>query len=135
MSYKATNIISPDSLHAMAEEFYPIISMKVTTDDPEGLCERITHLSSLMATTGKMLADAKYWKDDAVKNSVLTALKDAKRGNLPASTLNELIKADCRDFNYLVNWIEQLDKECKYQIEALRTLISLRKQEMATFNN
>jgi len=81
-----------------------------------------------------MLADAKYWKDKAMKESVLTQLKDAKRSSLPASVMNELIKAECRDLNYLVNWIEQQDKDCKYQIELLRTLISLRKQEMATFN-
>lgn len=118
----------------MAREFEPIIKMQVASDDPEALVNRATHIASIMATTGKMLADAKYWRDKAMKESILTQLKDAKRSGIPASIMNELIKADCRDLNYLVNWIEQSDKDCKYQIELLRTLISLRKQEMATFN-
>jgi len=132
--FQASGIISPGELFKMATEFAPIIKTEVPSDDPEALATRATHIASLMATTGKMLADAKYWKDKAVKESILTQLKDAKRSSLPASVMNELIKAECRDLNYLVNWIEQQDKDCKYQIELLRTLISLRKQEMATFN-
>lgn len=129
-----TGIISPEELLKMAQKFEPAIKMEIVTDDPEALVNRAAHIASIMATTGKMLADAKYWRDKAMKESVLTQLKDAKRSSLPASVMNELIKAECRDLNYLVNWIEQQDKDCKYQIELLRTLISLRKQEMATFN-
>jgi hypothetical protein len=132
--FQATGIISPEELFKMAREFEPIIKMQVASDDPDALVNRATHIASIMATTGKMLADAKYWRDKAMRESILTQLKDAKRSGIPASVMNELIKADCRDLNYLVNLIEQQDKDCKYQIELLRTLISLRKQEMATFN-
>lgn len=134
MTFQAKNIIDPDKLFQMAAEFHPIIALQVSTDDTQALSERATHIASIMATTGKMLADAKYWRDKAVKDSVLTQLKDAKRSSLPASVMNELIKAECKDYNYLVNWIEQEDKDCKYQIELLRSLISLRKTEMTTFN-
>lgn len=75
----------------MATEFDPIIKLQVTTDDTEALSIRASHIASVMATTGKMLADAKYWRDQAIKNSVLTQLKDAKRSSLPASVMNELI--------------------------------------------
>lgn len=135
MNFTAKNIIEPERLFSMAAEFEPVISLQITTDDPEQLVSRSTHIASIMATTGKMLADAKYWRDQAVKNSILTQLKDAKRSSLPASVMNELIKADAKEFNYLVNWIEQQDKDCKYQIELLRSLISLRKTEMSNFNH
>lgn len=134
MTFQAKNIIDPERLFQMATEFYPVIAMQISTDDTQALSERANHIASIMATTGKMLADAKYWRDKAVKDSVLTQLKDAKRSSLPASVMNELIKAECKDYNYLVNWIEQEDKDCKYQIELLRSLISLRKTEMTTFN-
>lgn len=118
----------------MATEFEPIIKMQISTDDCDALANRLAHIQSIMASTGKMLADAKYWRDKEMKNSVLSQLKDVKRSGIPASIMNELIKAECRDYNYLVNWIEQQDKDCKYQVEALRTLISLRKTEMNTFS-
>jgi hypothetical protein len=130
MTFQAKNIIDPEKLFQMATEFQPIVGLQISTDDTEALSNRSTHIASIMATTGKMLADAKYWRDKAVKDSVLTQLKDAKRSSLPASVMNELIKAETKDYNYLVNWIENLDKDCKYQIELLRTLISLRKTEM-----
>jgi len=134
MTFQAKNIIDPDKLFQMATEFQPIVSLQISTDDTEALSNRATHIASIMATTGKMLADAKYWRDKAVKDSVLTQLKDAKRSSLPASVMNELIKAEAKEYNYLVNWIEQMDKDCKYQVELLRSLISLRKTEMTTFN-
>ena len=134
MTFQAKNIIDPEKLFQMATEFQPIVGLQISTDDTEALSNRATHIASIMATTGKMLADAKYWRDKAVKDSVLTQLKDAKRSSLPASVMNELIKAEAKDYNYLVNWIEQMDKDCKYQIELLRSLISLRKTEMTTFN-
>lgn len=134
MSFQAKNIIDPEKLFQMATEFQPIVAAEVTTDDIESLMNRATHIATIMATTGKMLADAKYWRDKAVKDSVLTQLKDAKRSSLPPSVMNELIKAEAKEYNYLVNWIEQQDKDCKYQVELLRSLISLRKTEMTTFN-
>lgn len=129
------NIATPQDLFRMATEFQPTISLQVTTDDPEALIERLAHVTSLMSNTGKMLADAKYHRDIALKNSILSQLKDAKRSILPASVMNELNKATCHDLNYLVNWIEQQDKDLKYQSEALRTMISMRKTEMQTFNS
>ena len=134
MTFQAKNIIDPDKLFQMATEFQPIVGLQMSTDDTEALSNRAAHLASIMSTTGKMLADAKYWREKAVKESVLTQLKDAKRSSLPASVMNELIKAEAKEYNYLVNWIEQMDKDCKYQIELLRSLISLRKTEMTTFN-
>lgn len=125
------DILTPEALYKMAKEFHEIIGLKMETDDPDAYIMRGNELVALMATTGKMLADAKYWKDQAIKNSVLNALKDELGLKLPASTLNELIKAESKELNYLVNWITQLDKECKYQIDLLRSLISLRKTEMS----
>lgn len=125
------NVLSADELLKMATEFEPIIKTEMGTEDHDALARRASHLASIMSTTGKMLADAIYWQDKAMKESILHRLKGT---GLPTSTLNNLIKADCQDINYLVNWIEQQNKECKYQVELLRTLISLRKQEMATFN-
>lgn len=125
------NILEPEKLFELAAKMHAVASMKMEGDDPSIYEERANEVCAWMATSGKALADAKYWKDKAIKNNVLNALKDVKKCGLPASTLNELIKADGHDLNYLANWIEQIDKEFKYQSDMLRSLISLRKQEMA----
>lgn len=116
MTFKATNIQTPEQLFPLAQAIYEFIKVP-PNDDIESCVQRGHELTAYMANTGKMYADAKYWKDQEMKNSVLTALKDAKKCNLSATALNELIKAECKDINYLCNWIEQLDKEVKYQLE------------------
>lgn len=129
MTFKATNIQTLEHLFILSQAIHDFLKMEVS-DEIEGCIKRGHELTAYMANTGKMLADAKYHRDQEIRNSALLSLKDSKRCGLPASTLNELIKADCKEINYLVNWIEQLDKEAKYQLEWLRTVVSKQKEEM-----
>lgn len=130
MTFEAKNIIVPDELFKMASQAQEMLKVKMEGDDPGAYVERANEISSWMSTTGKMLADARYWRDKAVKECVLTSLKDSKRSSLPASVMNELIKSECREYNYLVNWIEEINKGTKYQCDLLRSIISYRKSEM-----
>lgn len=128
--FQPKNLITPEDLFPQAQAIFDFLKEEVPADNIEVCIQRGHELGAYMANTGKMLADARYWKDKAVRESVLFQLKDSKRSTLPASVLNELIKADTKDYNYLVNWIEQLDKEVKYQLEWLRTCVSKEKAQM-----
>jgi hypothetical protein len=120
------NIQTPEQLYPLAEKIHEFLKMEVHTDDIDAAVKRGHELAAYMANTGKMLADAKYWKDKAMSESIVKRLNV----NLPASTLNELVKAECKDCNYLATWIEQLDKEVKYHLEWLRTCVSKEKAQM-----
>lgn len=124
------NVQTPEQLYQLAESIHEFLTAKVAPDDINVIEERGHELAAYMANTGKMLSDARYWKDQALSNSILKRL-DVK---LPASTLNELVKAECKNENYLVNWIEQLDKETKYQLDWLRSCLSKAKEEMRVAN-
>lgn len=124
------NIQNTEQLFSLAEKIHEFLKMEVHTDDIEVAVSRGHQLTAFMANTGKMLADARYWKDKAVKDSILYQIRDSKAMSLPASVLNELIKADTKDFNYLVNMIERLDRETVHQLDWLRTIISKAKEEM-----
>ncbi len=128
--FQPKNIMTPEEIFPTATAIYEYLKEEVHADDIEVCVQRGHELAAYMANTGKMLADARYWKDKAVRESILTQMKDFRRSAIPASTLNDLIKAETRDLNYLVNWVEQLDKECKYQLEWLRTCISKAKEEL-----
>lgn len=124
------NIQSSEQLFSLAEKIHEFLKMEVHTDDIEVAVSRGHELAAYMANTGKALADARYWKDKAVKDSILYQMRDSKVMNLPASVLNELIKADSKDFNYLVTWFERLDRECTHQLDWMRTIVSKGKEEM-----
>lgn len=128
--FQAKNIQTPEEIFPLAQAIYDYLKEQIQSDEIEVCVQRGHELAAYMANTGKMLADAKYWKDKATRESVLFQLKDSKRSSLPASVLNELIKSETRELNYLVNWTEQLDKEVKYQLEWLRTCVSKAKEEM-----
>lgn len=124
------NIQTEEQLSALAEEIHTFLIQEVHTDDIEVAVSRGHELAAYMANTGKALADAKFLKDKAVSTSILSKLRDTKVLNLPASVLNELIKAETRDINYLVNWFDRLDRECVHQLNFLITCISKAKVEM-----
>jgi hypothetical protein len=126
-----TNLQTPEQLFSLAEAIHTFLKDKVTADDMNTIEDRGHELAAYMANTGKMLSDARYWRDEALKGSII---KQIGKNQLPASTLNELVKAECKNENYLVNWIEQLDKETKYQLEWLRSCLSKAKEEMRIAN-
>lgn len=101
------------------------------SEDPTEATLRGNDLAVYISRTGKMLADAKYHRDKRLKGTSMTKIKElGKDLNIPASTLNELIKSSCYLENYLVNWIERLNRTAVHQLEWCRTLISKAKEEM-----
>lgn len=125
------DLLSPERLYEIAAEIHAVLKIRMVGDDPAAYVTRANELVSWMANTGKMLADARYHRDKAVKSSTMNLLKDGNLIKLPASTINELIKGENASLNYLCNWIEQLDKEVKHNLDLLRTLISYAKTELA----
>ena len=80
-----------------------------------------------------MLADSKYHQDQKLKSSVFQTLKDtAKLAGLSATAINKLIDANCEQENYMVNWIERLNRTATHQLDWCRTLVSKAKEEMRT---
>lgn len=100
------------------------------SDEPAEIEQRGNDLSVYMARSGKLLADAKYHKDLAVKDSILKRLDV----NISASALNKLIDADCHDENYYVNWMERINRTATHQMDWIRSVLSKIKQEMAYQN-
>jgi hypothetical protein len=99
LMFTPTNITAPQDLFNEATEYHNLIKDPFSTDDASACMIRASDLGAWMARTGKMLADARYWKDEAMKGSILKQVG----AKLPTSTLNDLIKAECKDINYLVN--------------------------------
>lgn len=105
------------------------------SDDPAEITQRGNDLAVYISRTGKMLADAKIYKDRRLRSEVFKQLKQSARSlELPTSVLNELIKASCENENYLVNWIERLNRTATHQLDWCRTLISKAKEEMRLSN-
>lgn len=124
-----------NTLESLEKESLEIDSyLNITcSDNMDEVVERGNDLAVHISRTGKMLADAKWHRDHRVKSSVFETLKDtAKLAGLSTTTLNKLIEANCETENYLVNWIERLNRTATHQLDWCRTLVSKAKEEMRT---
>lgn len=125
-----TNISSIDALRKEAKEIQAFLDI-TTGDDPVEIVERGNDLSVYISRTGKMLADAKMHLDIKRKCAIMEKLRGiGLKIDIPATTLNDLIRASCEEENYLVNWIERLNRTATHQLDWCRTLISKLKEEM-----
>lgn len=103
------------------------------SDDMNEVVERGNDLAVYINRTGKMLADAKWYKDQKLKTSIIKTLQEtAKMANLSTTTINKLIDANCETENYLVNWIDRLNRTATHNLDWCRTLVSKNKEEMRT---
>jgi tRNA C32,U32 (ribose-2'-O)-methylase TrmJ len=101
------------------------------SEDAEEAQERGNQLSTYMARTGKLLADAKHHLNTALKSDLMEVLRDnAKRANVSHKATNTLIDCLCKDQRYLVDWAERNNRSATHQLDWCRTVISKAKEEM-----
>ena len=118
-------IQSKSQIETRCQEIQSYLEITIS-EEPAELVDRGNTLSVYMAQSGKMLADAKYHRDKAVKESVLNKMDTG----LSPTTLNKLIDADCEEENYLVNWCDRINRTCVHQSDWCRSLLSKAKEEM-----
>lgn len=98
------------------------------SEDMAEVEQRGNELVVYMARSGKLLADAKYHRDEKLNSAIVEELK--KILQLAPSTANKYIDALTKEENYLVSWSERVNRTCTHQIDWCRTLISKAKEEM-----
>lgn len=88
-------------------------------------------LSTHIARSGKLLADAKYHLNEKMKDDVFKVLeRTAKQAGATAKAVNAIIDSLCKDEQYLVDWADRTNRTSTHQLEWCRTLISKAKAEM-----
>lgn len=97
-------------------------------EDINSLLGRLSEINVCLARTGKMLADARLILDRSISASYAEHTKLILK--MPATVASKFISSQCPDQNYLVNWLERLNKSCVHQGDNLRTQVSYVKEEL-----
>ena len=116
-----------------AKEIYEFMDVPIGDDIAEAT-EKGNLLSVYINRTGHMLAEAKYYLNEAMNSEIVQIIQKMVSAQYSAKVQNALIDSVCREQRMLVDEIEQLNKTAKYQIEWCRTIISKIKEEMK-YNN
>lgn len=98
------------------------------SDDPNELTERLAMLSVYMARSGDMLAQAKFLQDD-MRNKVFEE-KSFEIATLSPTIASKMIESQTGECNYLVNWLDRINRSCVHQADSLRTIFSYVKENL-----
>lgn len=121
-------ITDPDDLLKEADEIELFLQEGYDPDSGQECTDRAAQLAVYMSRSSKMLADAKYHLDKLTQSEIMEILRKQLQQYLGTSTINKMIEASCKDLNYLVNRISEINKSTKYQVELMRTFISQAKE-------
>ena len=116
------------------------------SEDATEAVQRGNDLAVYVARSGKLLADSKYWLNEAMKShasdrhgsasfkkksEVMQTLVDtAKNAKATATAINALVNSLCREERYLVDWCERCNRTATHQLSWCVTVISKAKEEM-----
>lgn len=98
------------------------------SDDPNELTERLAMLSVYMARSGDMLAQAKFLQDDM--RSKVFEEKSFEIATLSPTIASKMIESQTGECNYLVNWLDRINRSCVHQADSLRTIFSYVKENL-----
>lgn len=100
-----------------------------TSDNPNELTARLSEINVYMARSGAMLASAKQMQDNAISAAYAEHSKAIDK--MPATIAMKFISSQCSQENYLVNWLDRINRTCTHQGENIRTQISFAKEQLS----
>lgn len=102
---------------------------KPLNEEIRSVVTRGNYLIILLSRTSKLLADAKYHKDEKLNSVFMDEIKQINA--FKAITITKLyIDSLCKTENVLINWCERLNRVVTHQIDWCRTMVSMAKSEM-----
>ena len=110
------------------------VSYTKADDNIKEVVQRGNDLSVYIARTGVMLSEAKHLLTIVRASDLADVMKKVLDEHLSAKIQNALLSTISAKEQRLVDWITEINKTCKYQIEWMRSLVSKAKTEMQYLN-
>ncbi len=129
--FTPSNIASPETIFKLCTDVQQFLESGYNADNGDECVTRGQMAEQYMATTGKMLADAKYHVDIVLSSKFLEAVREANKEKMQTSTLNKYLDSLTAEYNYLVTWLDRQNRALVHSIDFTRTIISKLKAEAA----
>ena len=101
-------------------------------DDPALIIERGNAIAGWLARSASMLAEAKKVLNSAKTSEISKLIKGTLAENkLSAQVQNSLLNSICENEQYLVDWLTEINKTLKHQLDWCRSALSKYKAELS----
>lgn len=117
-----------DKLKIIAQKIQDFLEEDFEDTDANILVTRLTNINFYLATSGKALADAKEIQDKQAQLIFAEELKSITK--MPATIASKFITSQNADANYVVNWLDRLNRSLVHVGDNTRTQISFAKEEL-----
>lgn len=108
----------------------PVLESHYEADNPHACVLRLQECESFMAESGKLLADAKHRLRELEESSIIAAVVEGQKKRMATSTINKYIDSLTRDYAYLVDWCDRINRSATHSADFQRTIISKLREEM-----
>jgi hypothetical protein len=123
-------ISSFDDIKKELTDIQDFLEITMSEDANEAVV-RGNDLAVYMARTGKLVADAKYHRDQKLRSEMIKEYQ--KLLDFPASVAVKYTDTLVESETHLMTWATRLNASCTHQLDWCRTIISKAKAEMQSF--
>jgi hypothetical protein len=101
-------------------------------DDPNVVVDELIIAENIMVNSGKLLADAKYWLNEAMHSDTINTMKmlTKEQPKITSTAINQIVKSLCKDQQYLVDFADRINRSATHRADYCRSIMSKHKAEM-----
>lgn len=130
MLYQADNIMPAELIADECNKIQQFLESSYDVDNPKICAERAAEIEGFMAFSGKLYADAKYRLNEVTGSTIMQGLKELAGDKMSSTILKQYVSSKLKDYEYLVDWAERLNRATTHSLDLSRTIISKHKAEM-----
>lgn len=128
--YVADNIMPCEMIATELKKIQTFLESPYAVDNPAICAERAADIESFMAFSGKLYADAKYRLNEMTDSTIMKGLKELAGDKMSATILKQYVSSKLKDYEFLVDWAERVNRATTHSLDMSRTMISKHKAEM-----
>lgn len=101
-------------------------------DDPNVVVDELIIAENIMVNSGKLLADAKYWLNEAMHSDTINTMKmlTKEQPKITSTAINQIVKSLCKDQQYMVDFADRINRSATHRADYCRSIMSKHKAEM-----
>lgn len=121
-------IYNLQTINILLQELQEVVEVEFTEHDLiDKIIERGSLINSKLGISTKLLADAKYRRNEFLESAVMQTLKKQASEVMYAEVQKKYILGISREYEYMVDWADRINAKLTHDLDWMRSLLSAEK--------